>query len=131
MLGKDQKSENSCTLSKGVQLKENIFVAITDFIMFSDKPQYKSDHVILDKESYSHDLKDFSFAFLELPKLNKTIDELSNIVEKWAIELIATTSGITKLFRQQIYKLEQLWPNVFFRIPKFISHSLAYSVYIF
>lgn len=64
-------------------LKEIIFLAITDFVMFPDKPGYKSDHVILDRESYSQDLKDFSFTFLELPKFNKEIGELSNMVEKW------------------------------------------------
>src|SRR5262245_672316 len=30
-------------------LKEVIFLAITDFVMFPDKEPYKSDHVILDK----------------------------------------------------------------------------------
>lgn len=66
------------------QLKEIIFIAITDFIMFPDKPDYKSDHVILDKKHHTHDLKDFSFTFLELPKFHKTIDELSTMTEKWA-----------------------------------------------
>ncbi len=65
------------------QLKEIIFVAITDFIMFPDKKNHKSDHVILDKITYDHDLKDFSFTFLELPKFNKSIDQLSNMIEKW------------------------------------------------
>ena len=66
------------------KLKEIIFLAITDFVMFPDKPDYKSDHVILDKTSHSHDLKDFYFSFLELPKFTKNIDELNNRVEKWA-----------------------------------------------
>ncbi len=65
------------------QLKEIIFLAISDFIMFPKKKGYKSDHVILDKESHEHDLRDFSFTFLELPKFNKDIDHLSNITEKW------------------------------------------------
>ena len=65
------------------KLKEVIFLAITDFVMFPQKEAYKSDHVILDKDSYAQDLKDFSFTFLELPKFNKTIDELKTIVEKW------------------------------------------------
>ena len=65
------------------ELKEVIFLAITNFVMFPDKEAYKSDHVILDKETYSHDLKDFSFTFIELPKFNKSIDDLTNIVEKW------------------------------------------------
>ena len=67
-----------------VNLKEIIFLAITDFVMFPDKIEYKSDHVVLDKKTYSHDLKDFYFTFLELPKFNKSMDELDNIVEKWA-----------------------------------------------
>ena len=66
---------------KYIQLKEIIFIAITDFVMFPDKTEYKSNHVILDKATYSHDLKDFSFTFLELPKFNKTIDELHTITE--------------------------------------------------
>jgi len=64
-------------------LKEIIFLAIADFTMFPGKPNYKSDHVILDKHSHDHDLKDFSFTFIELPKFNKHIDELTNIVERW------------------------------------------------
>jgi predicted transposase/invertase (TIGR01784 family) len=65
------------------ELKEVIFLAIADFVMFPHKPDYKSDHVILDKKSLEHDLQDFSFTFVELPKFNKGIDDLSNIVEKW------------------------------------------------
>jgi predicted transposase/invertase (TIGR01784 family) len=73
-----QKGEDYTTL------KEIIFIAITDFLMFPDKPNYYSTHCLLDKITYDHDLKDFSFSFLELPKFNKTIDELSNMIEKWA-----------------------------------------------
>lgn len=64
-------------------LKEVIFLAITNFIMFPEKKKFKSDHVILDKDSHENDLKGFSFTFLELPKFNKNINELNNIVEKW------------------------------------------------
>lgn len=65
-------------------LKEVIFLAISDFIMFPNKKAYKSDHVILDKENHDNDLKDFSFTFLELPKFNKDIDQLSTMSDKWA-----------------------------------------------
>src|SRR3989338_9119218 len=64
-------------------LKEVIFLAISDFEMFPNKAAYKSDHVILDKESHENDLKDFSFTFVELPKFRKDIDHLSNMTEKW------------------------------------------------
>ena len=66
------------------KLKEVIFLAITDFVMFKDKKEYKSDHVVLDKHNHSRDLKDFSFTFLELPKFKKSIHELNSMVEKWA-----------------------------------------------
>lgn len=65
------------------KLKEVIFLAITNFVMFPDKKAYKSDHVTLDKHTFERDLKDFYFCFLELPKFNKNIDELQTIVEKW------------------------------------------------
>ncbi|WP_425384385.1 Rpn family recombination-promoting nuclease/putative transposase [Wolbachia endosymbiont (group B) of Eupithecia inturbata] len=65
-------------------LKEIIFIAVADCIIFPDKAEYKSNHVILDKNSFEHDLKDFYFVFIELPKFTKTKeDQLENIVEKW------------------------------------------------
>jgi predicted transposase/invertase (TIGR01784 family) len=39
--------------------------------------------VILDRKSHENDLKNFSFTFLELPKFDKSIDELSNTTEMW------------------------------------------------
>ncbi|WP_395463576.1 Rpn family recombination-promoting nuclease/putative transposase [Wolbachia endosymbiont of Cantharis cryptica] len=66
------------------ELKEVIFIAITDFILFPHKSAYKSDHVTLDKITHEHDLKDFSYTFIELPKFPKTKeDQLENMVEKW------------------------------------------------
>jgi predicted transposase/invertase (TIGR01784 family) len=65
-------------------LKEVIFIAIADCVVFRDKVAYKSDHVILDKKTHEHDLKDFSFTFIELPKFKKDkIENLDNILEKW------------------------------------------------
>ncbi|WP_339047307.1 Rpn family recombination-promoting nuclease/putative transposase [Candidatus Mesenet endosymbiont of Phosphuga atrata] len=65
-------------------LKEIIFIAVADCIIFPDKAEYKSNHVILDKDSFEHDLKDFYFVFIELPKFKKTKeDQLDNVVEKW------------------------------------------------
>ncbi|CAG5057168.1 unnamed protein product [Parnassius apollo] len=61
-------------------LKEIIFIAVADCIIFPDKAEYKSNHVILDQNSFEHDLKDFYFVFIELPKFK---DQLENIIEKW------------------------------------------------
>ena len=38
-------------------LKEIIFIAIANTVLFPDKKEYKSDHIILDKNSHEHDLK--------------------------------------------------------------------------
>ncbi|WP_341814106.1 MULTISPECIES: Rpn family recombination-promoting nuclease/putative transposase [unclassified Wolbachia] len=64
-------------------LKGVIFIAIADFILFPNKLAYKSDHVTFDKMTFEHDLRDFSFTFIELPKFKKREDQLENIVEKW------------------------------------------------
>ncbi|WP_419214892.1 Rpn family recombination-promoting nuclease/putative transposase [Wolbachia endosymbiont of Rhagoletis cingulata] len=73
--------------SKGDQyhdLKEIIFIAIADCILFPDKSEYKSKHTIRDEDTNEHDLKDFYFIFIELPKFPKNKeDQLSSIVEKW------------------------------------------------
>ena len=64
-------------------LKEVIFLAISNFTMFPEKKAYKSDHVILDRETLENDLKDFSFTFLELPKFKKDLEHLQGDVDKW------------------------------------------------
>jgi predicted transposase/invertase (TIGR01784 family) len=64
-------------------LKEVIFIAITDYVMFPDKSTWKSDHVTLDKKTFEQDLRAFSFTFIELPKFTKKIEELTTIEEKW------------------------------------------------
>ena len=65
-------------------LKEVVFIAIANFTMFPKKKGYKSDHVIFDRENQEHDLKDFSFTFLELEKFTKTKGQLKTMIEKWA-----------------------------------------------
>ncbi len=64
-------------------LKEVIFLAITEYVMFPKKKDYKSVHVVLDEKTHERDLKDFSFTFLELPKFKKSRDELDSYEDKW------------------------------------------------
>jgi predicted transposase/invertase (TIGR01784 family) len=66
-----------------INLKKVIFLAITTYTLFKDKEHYKSDHKILDDQTYQNDLKDFSFTFVELPKFTKTLPDLKTIEEKW------------------------------------------------
>jgi predicted transposase/invertase (TIGR01784 family) len=64
-------------------LKQVIFLAITNFVMFPEKGAYKSDHVTLDRHTLENDLKAFSFTFVELPKFQKNIHDLESISDKW------------------------------------------------
>ncbi len=56
---------------KYADLKDVIFIAITNFVLFPNKEDCFSIHHILDKKTYEHDLKAFSFAFIELPKFKE------------------------------------------------------------
>ena len=64
-------------------LRKVVFLAITDYVVFPKKENYKSDHVILDNVSHENDLKDFYFTFVELPKFTKSLQELKTIEDKW------------------------------------------------
>ncbi len=56
-------------------LKEVIFLAFTNHILFPKKEHYKSEHVILDKVTLAHDMKYMSFTFVELPKFGQQCPE--------------------------------------------------------
>jgi predicted transposase/invertase (TIGR01784 family) len=63
-------------------LNQVFFIGILDFAMF-DSPSHISRHLILNKDTGEHVLKDFEFTFVELPKFNKTLDELDNPADPW------------------------------------------------
>lgn len=65
-------------------IKEVIFIAIADYIMFPDKAVYQLNHVILGKVTYKCDLKNFPFTFIELPNFTqRPEDPLNNLLERW------------------------------------------------
>jgi predicted transposase/invertase (TIGR01784 family) len=100
-------------------LKGVIFLAITDFILFPELKSYRSDHLILEKSTRQHLLKDFYFCFLELPKFKKKIDELTTIVEKWAYffknapqttpKEIGKVAGSDKILRKAYGALNEIY----------------------
>jgi len=65
------------------KLEPIVAISVLDFIMFPKKKDYKSIHLLLDKKTYEHDLKELSFAFIELPKFNKKENELETNEDKW------------------------------------------------
>lgn len=64
-------------------LKEVIFLAIADYVVFPHKTGFKSDHITLDRLTHDHDLQGFSFTFIELPKFTKEIHALETLLDKW------------------------------------------------
>jgi len=64
------------------KLKPTIFIGILNF-EFLENPHYLSRHLILDADTLEHKLKDLDFNFIELPKFNKTEQELQTLVDKW------------------------------------------------
>ena len=80
-------------------LKAVVFIAITDFVLCSNKAAVKSDHILLDKQTKSHDLRDLYFTFIELPKFTKPIDELESLTEKWYYCLKNAPATITATYQ--------------------------------
>lgn len=65
------------------KLEPVIAIAILGFTLFPNKKKYKSIHKILDIETKENDLQVLTFAFVELPKFNKTERELVTDEDKW------------------------------------------------
>ncbi len=76
---------------KYVDLKKIFFIAISNCTLFPDKLDYISSHTIRDEKTNEHDLKDFQFIFIELPKFPKSREEqLESVVDRWLFFFSAT-----------------------------------------
>jgi predicted transposase/invertase (TIGR01784 family) len=64
------------------KLRPVYFIGVLDFKYFSGK-DYLSSHLMVEEESGECVFKDLKFRFIELPKFDKKVDELKNIVDKW------------------------------------------------
>jgi len=60
-----------------------IALSIVDFIMFEDTNKIITNFKLLEKEEFINYSDDIELIFVELPKFNKTINELKNIKEEW------------------------------------------------
>ncbi len=60
-----------------------VFIAVVDHILFKDKEAHISWHTVLDKKTHEHDLEEFAFTFVELPKFKKKIHELDGVLDRW------------------------------------------------
>ncbi|MBF0592406.1 MAG: Rpn family recombination-promoting nuclease/putative transposase [Nitrospirae bacterium] len=74
------------------KLNQVIFIGIVDFEIF-DGNNYLTRHLILNTDTFKHELKDFEFNFIELPKFKKGEDEVGSIIEKW-VHFIKNASSL-------------------------------------
>ena len=65
------------------KLKPVIGLTITDFIMFEDSDNTKSNFQMIEKDRHETYHNDLELVFIELPKFKKNLEELGGIVEKW------------------------------------------------
>jgi predicted transposase/invertase (TIGR01784 family) len=66
-------------------LKEVVFLAFLNHELFPKKIDWISNHEILDTETGERDLKDFSYTFVEIPKFEKTVQEVRTEDELWTL----------------------------------------------
>ena len=76
-------------------LKKVYFIGILNFNIFDNK-SYISRHLIINQETNKQDLDDFEFSFIELPKFDKKLEELSSVLDKW-IYFIKNASNLTMI----------------------------------
>jgi predicted transposase/invertase (TIGR01784 family) len=60
-----------------------IAITFTDFKMFDDIAHYQSNFVMQEKTQFIQYSDDLELVFVELPKFNKTENELTDIKDKW------------------------------------------------
>ena len=72
-------------LERGIsydELQKVYFIGIINFKMFSNE-HFISRHLMVNEETNIQELDGVSFAFVELPKFKKRLNELNSIIDKW------------------------------------------------
>ena len=83
-------------IDKGVQydkLKPVYFIGILEFEI-GQNSNYFSRHKVLDVETKEQIIQDVEFNFIELPKFDKTIDQLESSIDQWTY-LIKNAENLT------------------------------------
>ncbi|MGC1307800.1 MAG: Rpn family recombination-promoting nuclease/putative transposase [Phormidesmis sp.] len=65
------------------RLNPVIALTITDFEMFPDSPKVVSHYGLKEKEALTTYSDDIELVFVELPKFNKSLDELTTVADRW------------------------------------------------
>jgi predicted transposase/invertase (TIGR01784 family) len=67
-------------------LKEVIFLAIADYLVFPTKKAYKSEHCSLDGQTGENDLDKIFFTFVELPKFEELLKQEGRSLQELTLE---------------------------------------------
>ena len=70
------------TGEKYFELQPTYFIGILNFDL-GKNPNYFTNHLILDNETYENVLNDIKFSFIQLKKFNKNEFELETLIDKW------------------------------------------------
>ncbi len=90
-------------------LNKVYFIGLLNFTIF-DNESYISRHLIINQETSTQDLDDFEFSFIELPKFNKSLAELSSTLDKW-IYFLKNASDLA--FIPEEYQKIEAFKNAF------------------
>lgn len=60
-----------------------IAITFTDFVMFEEFDKYQSSFILREKETLTQYSDDIELIFIELPKFNQPLEQLTDIKEKW------------------------------------------------
>jgi predicted transposase/invertase (TIGR01784 family) len=89
-------------------LKPIRFLAILKESIFPKKESYLSRHEYHDVFTHERDINEFVFTFLELGKIDKTIEESKTIIEKW-VYFFKYASDTTN---EELMRLTQEYPVI-------------------
>lgn len=95
------------------KLKPVFFVGILNF-KFASNPHYISRHTFLDSETKENYFKHLNFVLIELPKFNKSEEEIESVVDQWMFFLknAKNCDSIPEMIREEEIKkaFEEITP---------------------
>ncbi len=94
-----------------IHLKPVVLLAIVDDVLFPKKPDYISYHNTLDVRTHERNLEDLSYAFVELPKFEKTEDELKTPEDKW-LYLFRNTQGMKSIPKDSPGEIQEAYKTL-------------------
>ena len=110
------------------ELKAVYTIAILDFVFDSDKNEpdkFRYDVKLTDIETKKVFYDKLTFIYLEMPKFNKTVDELETRFDKWLFVL----RNLNRLDRVPDKLKEQILRN-FSKLPRLLNLLLTKSVHM-